>query len=112
MDRVEIFQNKTTISIPRESFMQNIVYNDRLKKNDYRVLALLLTVLNGWNYDARQNSKIQDPYNFKVIDIEQVAETLDMKKKEVKESINRLLDEYIIEKGDGTSVTNGYRFTF
>lgn len=91
-------QNQITISIPREAFLQNMVLDPELTQKDWRVYGLLVTHL-----DAKQ---------FKSIDCEQMADKLYLKKKQVKKSIDHLIERGKLEIGDGNSVKNGLRFTF
>lgn len=50
--------------------------------------------------------------NYARIDIDSISDTLNIKKKDVKRSINTLLDLGIIEEGSNDTVSKGYRFTF
>lgn len=98
-----------------QRFRDKLLYNDNISKKDLKVCLFLFTVLGGYtvNYDISYGDKrLKDPHNFAPIDVEAVAESLDMKKKEVKKSIKMLLDEGIIEDGSADSVRKGYRFTF
>lgn len=88
------YQYKHTVSIDRELFKQKVVYNGNLTKKDYMVLMSLLTHL-----DARQGKKI---------DVKVIAEELDLKKKEVREAIENLIDEEIIGHADGLVVEDAY----
>lgn len=113
MERREVFQFKQTISIPRDKFIERVVCNNRLTRNDIQVCLLLLTQLDGWDVTRFiERSSVNDPFNFKAIDIKMISNVLNIKKKEVKESIKTLLDEEILEAGDNMTAVAGYRFTF
>ena len=70
------FQYKTTISVNRENFMEKVVRQSELKKNDIRVCMHLLTHL--------------DSITFKDVSKKNIAYDLEMSKKEVDKSIDRL----------------------
>lgn len=108
-----VYQQSHTVSIPREGLIK-VAKSSILNLDDYRVLIMLFTQLDGYycTYDSLNNNKYHDPKNFKKIDVEQIAKTLDMKKKDVKKSIHRLYDLYLIDSGDSDTVSDGYRFTF
>lgn len=108
-ERKEVFQWKTATSVPRDSFFNAIVTNDELSKTDLRVFLFLLTKLNG--YDYRINSKT-DPLNYTLIDVNAIADSLDIGKRKVKESISNLQDMGIIECGSSPTINDGYRFIF
>ena len=91
-------QNQVTISLNREGFMNNMVLDTELGLKDWRVYGLLLTHL-----DAKQ---------YKSVSVENMAETLGMKKKQVRAAINHLIERGKLEVGDGNSVKHGLRFTF
>lgn len=113
MERREIFQFKQTISIPREKFIKNVVCNGGLSHTDLQVCLLLLTQLDGWDMTRREDtSSVVDPYNYKAIDMKGIAKMLHIKKKEVKESIDVLIYEGILEFGENMTKTPGYRFLF
>lgn len=105
-----VYQQLTNVSINKKQLIE-ISKNIALSKKDLRVLLILFTELNGWS-EPKNGKEIKDPFNFKKIDIESIAETLDLKKKEVKECIRNLMDAGLIEPGDNDTVKNGYRFTF
>ncbi len=104
------YQQASTVSIPREELLENVVYNDKLSKTDLRVCLFLLTELNGWS--PPKTGEYNDPNNFKKIDLKQIAEKLDISKKDVKKAIKNLNTMCIIEMGDSNSVRDGYRFMF
>lgn len=104
----EVFQWKTAISVPRDNFFVNIVLNEELSKTDLRVFLFLLTKLDGYNYKGRK----KDPENYKLIDVEAIADSLDITKKKVRESIHNLEEMDIIEKGSSATINDGYRFIF
>lgn len=92
------FQYKTTISVNRENFIDKVVKQSELKKNDIRVCLHLLTHL--------------DSITFKDVSKKNIAYDLELSKKEVEKSINRLDMFGIIERGSSGSVDNGYRLLF
>lgn len=92
------FQYKTTISVNRENFMDCVVKQDELKKNDLRVCMHLLTHL--------------DSMTFKDVSKKNIAFDLGLSKKEVDKAIERLDLFGIIERGSSGSVDNGYRLLF
>jgi DNA-binding MarR family transcriptional regulator len=104
------YQQATTVSIPRDELLDSVVYNDVLSKTDLRVCLFLLTELNGWS--PPKTGEYNDPCNYKKIDVKQIAEKLDISKKDVKRAINNLDKLCVIEKGDSNSVRDGYRFMF
>lgn len=113
MERTDVFQWKHTISVPREQFIKNVVERSDLDIISMRVCLLLLTELDGWNLDRRlKRPNTDDPFNFKSIDAKQIADTLKIKKKEVKEAVKYLESLGIIEKGESRSSSKGWRFTF
>lgn len=104
-----VYQQVHNVSINRES-LQEIASNDSLSKKDYKVLICLFTQLDGWAPNKDFTNK--DPQNFKIIDTKMIADVLGMDKKDVKKSIRKLMDEYIVEKGSSDTIKTGYRFTF
>ena len=92
------FQYKTTISVNRENFMESVVKQNELKKNDLRVCMHLLTHL--------------DSMTFKDVSKKNIAFDLGLTKKEVDKAIERLDLFGIIERGSSGSVDNGYRLLF
>lgn len=104
------YQQKETVSIPKKELLEWVVYNSELGKKDLRIILFLLTELDGWQEPKKGN--YNDPKNFRIIEIETIADTLDMSVKNVRKTIENLLDFGILEKGDSNSGTNGYRFTF
>ena len=105
------YQQVNTISVPREKILE-IASDIEFSKNDFRVFLVLLTQLEGYSMPKNLRADSKDPLNFKIIDIEAIADTLSLSKKKVKKSINYLQDEGIIEEGGNETVTSGYRFTF
>ena len=90
-----VYQQLTTVSIPKQELSDWVSSMEDLSKDDLRVFMMLLTVLNGYSPPKTG-----------------IATELYMSEKRVKKSIKRLLNEGIIEKGNSSSVKNGYRFTF
>ena len=89
--------------------------NYNLEEVDFRVLCLLFSRLDGYSIGQKiglADGRLKDPENFNKIDIDWMAKRLDLKKKQVKKSIDRLLDEGIIETGSNDTIEKGYRFTF
>lgn len=105
-----VYQQTRNVSISKEKLLE-IATNDDLTETDLRVLFCLFTELNGW-VEPKNTRQIKDPLNFKIIDKDKIAKCLSIKKKEVKKSINHLMDNFLIEPGDSETVVNGYRFTF
>lgn len=101
-----VYQQKFTVSIPREA-LTNIAENEDLSKADLRVFLNLLTQLNG--HTATDPSQ-PDPENFQKIDIKKISNNLNLSKKKVESAIEVLIDYNILERGSGKSVRNGYRF--
>ena len=106
------YQQTYTTSFPKKELLEHVVYNKELGKKDYRVFLMLLTVLDGYSEPKGNRSANPDPENYKKVDIEQIADMLEMDKSDIKKSIKLLLNEGIIEKGDTDNMKNGYRFTF
>lgn len=86
--------SKTVVSISVGT-LQDYAMKD-LSKKDYKVLLFLSDYLNSLDYTR--------------IDVDQIAESLDMKKKQVKECINNLESELIIREGSSDHVKKGYKF--
>lgn len=108
------YQQQHTVSIRRQKLLDVALLKD-LDETDYRVFLILLTQLDGFKLPLPGDTNCttyKDPLNFKKIDVEQIANTLGIKKKEVKKSLELLYNLYLIEKGDNETVKNGYRFTF
>lgn len=86
--------SKTVVSISVGT-LQDYAKKD-LGKKDYKVLLFLADYLNSLDYTR--------------IDVEQIAESLNLKKKEVKECIYHLESELIIREGSSDHVKKGYKF--
>ena len=99
-----LHQQKYGMTIPRDEFLLKLVYSEELGKKELRVALLLLTELEG--------NTAKDPSNFRRIDPKHIAIDLGLKKKDVQEIIDRLVELEILEEGEGASVKHGYRFTF
>lgn len=97
-----VYQQVTNVSINKDKLIDT--------ETDLRVLLCLFTELNGW-VDSPHNTT-KDPFNFKMIDRQRIADLLGIKKKKVKESIYSLMDQRIIEPGASDTVDDGWRFTF
>lgn len=104
-----VYQQVTNVSINKDKLI-DIATNGQLTETDLRVLLCLFTELNGW-VDSPHNTT-KDPFNFKMIDRQRIADLLGIKKKKVKESIYSLMDQRIIEPGASDTVDDGWRFTF
>lgn len=91
-------QNISTVAINRQSFLDLVVKNDNLTKKDIRVFMHLLTHL--------------DAIKYKEVSCKNIAKDLGYDKSDVKESINNLYTEGIIDIGDSGSVERGLKFTF
>ena len=108
------YQQQRTVSVNRNAIV-DFAKLDHLDPDDYRVFLILLTQLDGFKIPEpgdRNFMNYKDPMNFKKIDVEQIAHTLDIKKKKVKGSISLLTSLNLLEIGDNDTVMNGYRFTF
>ena len=105
------YQQVNTISVPREKILE-IASDIEFGKNDFRVFLILLTQLEGYSLPKNLRADHKDPMNFKMIDLGQISDTLNLSKKKVKKSINYLLDEGLLEEGYNETVSSGYRFTF
>lgn len=105
------YQQQETVSIKRDK-MIDLASDTEYSKKDYKVLLLLLSQLDGYTVPIKVSQNHKDPLNFKILDIEKMADTLSMSKKEVKKSIEKLHDDGILEKGSNDTIKNGYRFTF
>lgn len=105
-----VYQQLTTVSVPKQELADWVASSENLSKDDLRVFIMLLTVLNG--YSPPKNGVQSDPNNYCKINEEQIAHELFITAKKVKKSIKRLIEEGIIEKGNSSSIKNGYRFTF
>ena len=108
-NNVSVYQQVRNVSIPKKN-LKEIAIDPTLSKKDLRVLLLLFTELDGWNFAT--NRKIKDPFNFKSLDVKAIAKTLNLEKKEVKSSITNLINEGYLDIGDNDTVKDGYRFTF
>ena len=107
------YQQLTNVSINKQKLLE-IASNIALSETDLRVLMCLFTELNGWcpTDPYAPGRPATDPLNFSIIDVEKIAKTLDIKKKQVKKSIKNLFDACIIEDGSSKTISHGYRFTF
>lgn len=105
-----VYQQLKTVSIPKESLM-DISLNFDLGETDFRVLLILFTELNGWSRSETAR-ETPDPLNYNKIDPSAIANTLGIKKKQVKKAIERLCKNNLIEEGSSDKVSSGYRFTF
>jgi predicted transcriptional regulator len=54
----------------------------------------------------------KDPMNFKKIDIDRMADLLNLSKKDIKKSIKKFDEDGLIEHGNTDTIKDGYRFTF
>lgn len=100
-----VYQQQNTVSIPRKNLLKLATVFD-LSKTDLKVLLVLMSELNGWN------GKGKDPKNFTKVSISSIAETLDIKRDKVEDSMEKLEENNIIERGKNDTVKKGYRFTF
>lgn len=109
-----VYNQVYTVSVPKKELTE-LACNKDLSKKDLRVCLLLFTKLDGYKIGDKVtlgDGRLKDPMNYNRIDIESIAETLGLKKKEVKASIETLIEQGIIEEGSTTTIKNGYRFTF
>lgn len=98
MAQMHTFQNQKTISLHREDFKRFIVLNQSLDKTDLRVVLHLFTFL--------------DNNEYKYVDVNAMSKDLGIKKGKIRDSINYLIDEEILDYGSSGHVKNGLRFTF
>lgn len=77
---------------------QSVFENENLSKRDYRVFGFLCCRL--------------ETEHVRAIDIEQVSDSLNISKKEVKKSLNNLIRNGIISKGSDEHIKRGYRMTY
>lgn len=103
-----VYQQQNNVSINKTKLVDLATY-DYMSKTDFRVCLVLFSELNGWDPSEK---KSKDPKNYKRIDVSSIASTLDLKKKKVEESIDRLVDFGILQKGSSDLIAKGYRFTF
>lgn len=106
-------QQQNNVTISRKELIE-LAKDNELYEIDYRVLLMLFSVLDGWKMpDAVVPGPVpKDPMNYKHIDVNAIADTLNVKKKDVKKSVKRLHKIGYIEQGDSDTIKNGYRFTF
>lgn len=112
MERTETIVYKTHIN---ENFTTRLLMNDNLSKKDLRVCLFLFTKISGYMVKddvSIVDKRLKDFKNFQYIDVEAIADTLDMKKKEVRKAIEHLNEEGVLESGTSETVRKGYRFTF
>ena len=102
-----VYQQQHNVSIPKKKLV-DIASTYNLGKTELRVLLVLFGELNGWVY----NEKSPDPKNYSKIDVERIAQTLDLKKGKVSDAITALVETGLIEKGKNDTINKGYRFTF
>ena len=95
---VKTFQYKQTMSINRDEFTKYVVKDNRLSKKDLRVLCHLLTHL--------------DAIVPKEISKKNIAYDLDIRKKDVDDSIENLIYYEILIRSSSGSVKNGYMLAF
>ena len=95
------------VSVSRKE-IEGVARDKLLSECDLRVLLMLLTKLEGFD----KSSNTEDPYNFTKVDVELIARAIGRKEKDVKKSMKSLRNMGYIEKGDGVTVNNGWRFRF
>lgn len=105
-----VLQQVTNVSVNKRKLLEVATDYD-FNKLEFKVFLCLLTELNGWSPPSK-GSDMTDPLNFKIIDKENIANLLGVKKKEVKAAIDKFEYMFLIEKGDSDTAKNGYRFTF
>lgn len=106
-----VLQQVTNVSVNKRKLLEVATDYD-FNKTELRVFLCLLTELNGWSPPSKGSSDTTDPKNFRMIDKENIANLLGIKKKDVKLVMEKFEDMYLIEKGDSDTAKNGYRFTF
>lgn len=105
-----VYQQINTVSVQRIAII-DIASDEDLSCKDYKVLLMLLSQLEGYSRPVNYKEE-NDPLNFKRINPESIADALRIKKKDVKKSIQWLLELGYIEMGSNETIKNGYRFTF
>lgn len=107
------YQQQSKVSIDRPSIIE-IAKDDRLYERDLRVMLMLLSVLDGWKMPepVAPGPVPKDPLNYKHIDTDAIADTLCLKKKDVKKAVKHIHKLGYIEEGNNDTVNGGYRFTF
>jgi hypothetical protein len=106
-----VSQSVYNVSVNRNKII-DIACNDNMSKKEYKVFLMLLSQLSGYKAPEVVKSNNVDPYNFKKIDTKQIAEALDIKRKEVEAAVDALFDYGYLEEGSNESVSEGWRFTF
>lgn len=107
-----VCQSVYNVSVNRDKLI-TVACNEDLGKKDLRVFLMLLSQLTGYKEPENISSKTApDPLNFKKVDVGQIANSLNLKKKDVDRSIDNLFDEGYLEEGSNDSVDDGWRFTF
>lgn len=91
-------QNISTIAVNREGLLKMVIRNPNLSKRDLRVFLHLLTCVDALKYTKVTYKKI--------------AEDLEYSKAEVKDSVNNLFTEGILDINDSESVEKGLMFNF
>lgn len=98
-----------------DSLIDNVINNEDLSKKDLRIIMLLFTKLSGYFISrdiSLADKRLNSPNNFVSINVDSIAETLNLKKKDVRKSIDFLIREGVLETGDTSTTKHGYRFTF
>ena len=88
-------QNKTTVSIERDSLTQ-VAMDNYLSNRDVRIFVYLLSTLDGTVY--------------KKLDIEQMSDVLQLKKRTIMESLELLDYRGYIMRGGDIHVKCGWKF--
>lgn len=99
----------------KHQLIDNVILNEDLSKKDLRIIMLLFTKLGGYgiNKDVKLgDQRLSDSRNYSSIDINSIAETLNLDKKDVKKSIKKLVKYGVLEDGSSSTIKHGYRFTF
>lgn len=96
--RRHTFQYKEVISINREYFLDVLVSNENLSRKDLRVILFLTTKL-----DSKKYTKVS---------LKNIANFLNLSKKDVEKSIDHLIEEDIIRQGSDDYVDCGYKLLF
>lgn len=105
------YQQVETVSIKRDRLIE-VAEDTEYGKNDFRVFLVLLSQLDGFCYPENSRRVVNDPLNFKKINLGQIADTLSLSKKQVKKSVDNLYNDGLLEMGSNNTVKDGYRFTF
>ena len=107
-----VSQSVYNVSVNRDKLIE-IACNEDMSKKEYKVFIMLLSQLTGYRPpEVDRSNSAPDPLNFKRVDERQIADSLNLKKKDVSEAIDQLFDYGYLEEGSNDSVSDGWRFKF